>query len=734
MKSKRFRLVLSAGVSLAVIPTLVAASCGENNSSSTNSAELSKAKTEARVFIDGYNNLSMAAKNGLKNQLNALTSTSRVQTFVEDSTKLNEQVALLNQSLNSAKQLKNEAETVFDTIKNKYNSAVTNAENALADSKLKVVGDTLSSTLANVILLKNALLTSTQEVTDAKTNIEHHASLISTIKTELNKASVPVVDLLKAKLMATVDTSGDVNNEQSVNNVVKVNTLLSSLKSLKTEVLKALKVRTDYPRNYYNATNKQDFDNLVNKLLVIYPAYDYANANVVSSINSSTNPRVWASARTSDSLKLVNFIKETDDKIVSEEATIDTTLELLAKLEKELKNQTASLNGETNESKLAYFKNPQNVVFRWNEFLPKIIIADFAISTEFTADDVENIRNFSNGVISNELAMANTKVAENIKKLKEKLTTWFATTSNWSSLVDTLIKQYGSEIINNVELVSPEFSFKHVYYDNNNNRNRQRNLYSTPVVTFTVKAKDGYTLAEGQTPKVSFDLSVLRNTESNEQLRYPSLYFTTIPGRPVNEKNVKLTNEYLNDVIYYNGPEIPFDLSAIKSRIGRVVLTNKATVNGTSTVEEEEVRKWLSSQDPSNQLRLILRNYINKYDGRFNVNNASNSGRTGVFLSYPIFSSPERFANGTTIPAIRSDGYNLKLQSLEDVREDFWLQEIKGDREAVYIPLQALNSGWLRTFLVRIPLHKFIKPINPIVNDSTDVPADNRSNQPSVGQ
>ncbi|MFL1072107.1 hemagglutinin, partial [Mycoplasmopsis synoviae] len=41
-----------------------------------------------------------------------------------------------------------------------------------------------------------------------------------------------------------------------------------------------------------------------------------------------------------------------------------------------------------------------------------------------------------------------------------------------------------------------------------------------------------------------------------------------------------------------------------------------------------------------------------------------------------------------------------------------FLQQIKGDTEAVYFAVTAIASNnWLNTFLIRIPLTKFVKPL-----------------------
>ncbi|MFL1059467.1 hemagglutinin, partial [Mycoplasmopsis synoviae] len=53
-----------------------------------------------------------------------------------------------------------------------------------------------------------------------------------------------------------------------------------------------------------------------------------------------------------------------------------------------------------------------------------------------------------------------------------------------------------------------------------------------------------------------------------------------------------------------------------------------------------------------------------------------------------------------------------------------FLQQIKGDTEAVYFAVSAIASnGWLNTFLIRIPLTKFVKPIS-VFQATTAAPQD----------
>ncbi|MFL1073609.1 hemagglutinin, partial [Mycoplasmopsis synoviae] len=87
----------------------------------------------------------------------------------------------------------------------------------------------------------------------------------------------------------------------------------------------------------------------------------------------------------------------------------------------------------------------------------------------------------------------------------------------------------------------------------------------------------------------------------------------------------------------------------------------------------------------------------------------------------PIF--PAEFVtnstNVVTITKVQKDKQKrdreLRPGTLDDLLSNkniVFLQQIKGDTEAVYFPVSAIASnGWLNTFLIRIPLTKFVKPI-----------------------
>ncbi|MFA7731528.1 hemagglutinin, partial [Mycoplasmopsis synoviae] len=99
---------------------------------------------------------------------------------------------------------------------------------------------------------------------------------------------------------------------------------------------------------------------------------------------------------------------------------------------------------------------------------------------------------------------------------------------------------------------------------------------------------------------------------------------------------------------------------------------------------------------PNPLLKSVI-NYVNKFDPKFRAEFVTNA------------------TNGVTITKVQS-GTQLKIGTLDDLLSNkniVFLQQIKGDTEAVYFAVSAIASNnWLNTFLIRIPLTKFVKPIS----------------------
>ncbi|MEJ1834901.1 hemagglutinin, partial [Mycoplasmopsis synoviae] len=86
-------------------------------------------------------------------------------------------------------------------------------------------------------------------------------------------------------------------------------------------------------------------------------------------------------------------------------------------------------------------------------------------------------------------------------------------------------------------------------------------------------------------------------------------------------------------------------------------------------------------------------NYVNKFDPKYRAEFVTNA------------------TNGVTITKVQNTK-ELRPGTLDDLnKNNVFLQQIKGDTEAVYFAVSAIASnGWLNTFLIRIPLTKFVRP------------------------
>ncbi|MFL1043540.1 hemagglutinin, partial [Mycoplasmopsis synoviae] len=96
---------------------------------------------------------------------------------------------------------------------------------------------------------------------------------------------------------------------------------------------------------------------------------------------------------------------------------------------------------------------------------------------------------------------------------------------------------------------------------------------------------------------------------------------------------------------------------------------------------------------PNPLLKSVI-NYVNKFDPKYRAEFVTNS------------------RDGVTITKVES-GTQLRPGTLDDLNgNNVFLQQIKGDTKAVYFAVTAIASNnWLNTFLIRIPLTKFVKPL-----------------------
>ncbi|MFL1049459.1 hypothetical protein ACJOMM_03530, partial [Mycoplasmopsis synoviae] len=110
-------------------------------------------------------------------------------------------------------------------------------------------------------------------------------------------------------------------------------------------------------------------------------------------------------------------------------------------------------------------------------------------------------------------------------------------------------------------------------------------------------------------------------------------------------------------------------------------------------------------------------NYVNKFDPKF---------RAAFVTSI----------NGVALTSVQS-GTQLKIGSLNDFlyNNKGFLQQVHGDSSAVYFAVNGVTSkGWLNTFLIRIPLTKFVKPVTAFMPAAPTAPAQPQGGQTETSQ
>ncbi|AWL84051.1 hemagglutinin [Mycoplasmopsis synoviae] len=272
--------------------------------------------------------------------------------------------------------------------------------------------------------------------------------------------------------------------------------------------------------------------------------------------------------------------------------------------------------------------------------------------------------------------------SENERKIRK----WFDNAVNWAGLSDQLTKKLGAERFKNVKLTYKEVTFS-------------TNAVKTPTVKFTVAAKEGYTL-DNSANEISLVVRVLynRDNESTIQLPTQGASSSAVPNRassPNDETTIKTVNVYLN----YTGPSIVLDEA--HPTVGE---QENTSINGTSNVTGEfntKFRKLLVSVfrqgHAESSLFQAAINYVNKFDPKFRAEFVTDA-RDGVTITK--VQSNTQLRPGTLDDLVKND------------RDNVFLQQIQGDTEAVYLPVTAIASNkWLNTFLIRIPLTKFVRPL-----------------------
>ncbi|WP_318033602.1 hypothetical protein [Mycoplasmopsis synoviae] len=368
---------------------------------------------------------------------------------------------------------------------------------------------------------------------------------------------------------------------------------------------------------------------------------------------------------------------ETQTPAPTPAADLASTVSYLKSLNDTLRAATDALNGDNPTTKTAYYKADTGRTLYWDGFMPKIVVQGYQ------ADGA------GNGKATHEAAN------------KTKLQQWFATESNWEKLSEQLTKKLGSDKFKNVVLTAPTVSYEEVTVNSN--------TWKNPKVTFNIQAKPGYQLTQPTTdPKqISLTIRVLYSSQESNQnlLTIQGASPTAAPSNSsVDDANVKAkVNVYLN----YTGPNIVLDAD-----LPTVGGKENTSINGTSNVEGTFNTKFKNllvnvvggSFIQTSLLQAII-NYVNKFDPKF---------RAAFVTSI----------NGVALTSVQNDT-QLRIGSLNDFlyNNKGFLQQVNGDSSAVYFAVNGVTSeGWLNTFLIRIPLTKFVRPITPFTASAVMIP------------
>ncbi|WP_223211476.1 hypothetical protein [Mycoplasmopsis synoviae] len=576
---------------------------------------------------------------------------------------------------------------------------------------------------------------------DASSNLDTTKATLESAKTALDAAVAavkPDLDFQKTKTSAAakvteleslVNTALKAELQRQVNELTKeqaaqATTMLENLTSLKDSltslqdlVSKGLVMQVDYPRNYYDADNKADFDAALLKASSVFPAFQWTAQSIMVPTpegDALPNPRAWTKARDKSEFKLQNFVMAPTQaatptttqtspsaatsatvRVANGEAAsaagaasreaqttpapapmadLASTASYLKSLNDTLKAATDALNGDNPTEKTAYYKPVDGRTLYWDGFMPKIVVQDYQADGYDVAD-----------------GQGNNRTAQE-KANKTKLEAWFREESNWTGLEDQLTKKLGEEKFKNMTLSNPTISWDEVRFSNRGSNKG----YLTPKVTFNLAAKDGYTLAEESAATVTLTIRVLYKDSNltRNVLSTQGAYYTATPSD--NATTIEKVNVYLN----YTGPSIVLDQA-----VPAVGTANNTSLNGTSNVTDKDFndkfKKLLVSvlrrgHAESSLFQAVI-NYVNKFDPKFRAAFVTNG------------------TNGVTITKVEKTK-ELRPGTLDDLvknRNNVFLQQIQGDTKAVYLPVTAIASNnWLNTVLVRIPLTKFVRPIS----------------------
>ncbi|AAZ43687.1 phase-variable hemagglutinin [Mycoplasmopsis synoviae 53] len=522
MKNKKIKLLLAASA-VAIAPAVIAISCGDqtpaptpaptptpgnpntdnpqnpnpgnpgtDNPQNPNTGNpgggtvdpVETAKTEAKTAIDDSTELSDLVKEALKRQVEATTTESAARDLKTKAEALVSAVKALSGSVTKAKAVKEDAEyskvtdTIKTTLEEKYTAATallegeTKLKNLDASSNL----DTTKATLESAKTALDAAVAAVKPELDFQKTKTSATAKVTELESLVNIA-------LKAELQRQVNELTKDHATEATTMLANLTSLKESLESLQTLVSDGLKMQVDYPRNYYDADNKANFDAALLKASSVFPAFQWTTNSIIVPApegDALPNPRAWTKAREKSEFKLQNFVMapaqaaatttaqtspsaaatatvrvamSEDAQAPQAPATPDlaSTVSYLKSLSDSLKAETDKLNGDTTENKTAYYKADTGRTLYWDGFMPKIVLEGF---DKTWGQNSENER---------------------------KIRKWFDNAANWEGLSDQLTKKLGAERFKNVKLTYKEVTFS-------------TNAVKTPTVTFTVAAKEGYTL------------------------------------------------------------------------------------------------------------------------------------------------------------------------------------------------------------------------------------------------
>nr|ADF45431.1 phase-variable surface lipoprotein hemagglutinin [Mycoplasmopsis synoviae] len=617
MKNKKIKLLLAASA-VAIAPAVIAISCGDqtpapeptpgnpntDNPQNPNPGNpgggtvdpVEAAKTEAKTAIDASAELSDSVKEALKRQVEATTTEAEARDLKTKADALVSAVKALSGSVTAAKAVKEDAEyskvtdtTHKTTLEEKYTAATslledgTKLKNLDASSNL----DTTKASLESAKTALDAAVDAVKPDLDFQKTKTSAAAKVTELESLVNTA-------LKTELQRQVDALTKDHATEATTMLANLTSLKESLESLQTLVSDGLKMQVDYPRNYYDADNKADFDAALLKASSVFPAFVWTTGSIMveSPEGQLPNPRAWTKAREKSEFKLQNFVMApaqtatpttaqtspsaaasatirvaNGDAASEETSTMQTapaaetpavdlasTVFYLKTLDPDLKAQTAALNGDTTTNKAAYYKPVNGRTLYWDGFMPKIVLEGF--DSRWTND----------------------------LDTQDKIKAWFREASNWASLSEQLTKKLRAERFKNVKLTFKEASFS-------------GDDIKTPTVKFTVAAKDGYSLTtddNASATEISLVVRVLYNRESENVIQLPtqgaSSSATPNNTRNANDETTKRTvNVYLN----YTGPGLV--LEADPPLVGTAANTS---INGTSSVTgdfNDKLKKLLVS-------------------------------------------------------------------------------------------------------------------------------------------